>query len=94
MKTVTLDLAKIKTVDHFYDAYFAAVQAPRWHGKNLDALIDSASTGNINKIDVPYSFEIRNASEVTEEVATFLESFMNVVLAVKRRGDAIELHLT
>jgi RNAse (barnase) inhibitor barstar len=47
-----------------YDAFFRAVGAPEWYGRNLDALADSIRGGSINQVEVPY----RLVSEATKEL--------------------------
>ncbi len=49
--------------DDFYDAFFAAVGAPIWHGRNRDALNDSISTGGINEVEIPYRLEVVNGAK-------------------------------
>jgi len=48
-----LDGSTWNTRDHVYAAFFAAVGAPSWHGRNLDARNDSIATGQINQIELP-----------------------------------------
>jgi RNAse (barnase) inhibitor barstar len=54
MKELVLDGSTWQNRDDVYDAFFKAVGAPDWHGRNFDALNDSIATGSINKIEVPY----------------------------------------
>ena len=41
MTELVLNGADWTTKDDVYDAFFCAVGAPEWHGRNLDALADS-----------------------------------------------------
>ena len=45
MPDIVISAAGWKTADDFYIAFLAAVEAPAWHGHNLDALWDSIVTG-------------------------------------------------
>ena len=46
-KELTLDGAAWTSNDDVYDAFFHAVGAPDWHGRNCDAL----ATGSINQVE-------------------------------------------
>ena len=54
MKDIILDSARWSTKDDVYDAFFRAVGAPEWHGRNFDALRDSIARGLINQVECPY----------------------------------------
>ena len=59
MKDVVLNGAAWSTKDDVYDAFFRAVGAPEWHGRNFDALRDSIAGGEINKLVLSKgSFEV------------------------------------
>lgn len=60
--TFHLEAATWKTSDDVYDALFAAVGAPTWHGRNFDALNDSIVTGDINCVEVPYRLVINTGT--------------------------------
>ena len=64
--TIILDAKTWKSKDDFYTSFFAAVHAPLWHGRNLDALNDSVCAGAINGIEKPYSIIIKNYGEMDE----------------------------
>jgi len=42
---IILDASKWKNKDDFYSSYCHATKAPKWFGKNLDALLDSLRGG-------------------------------------------------
>ena len=76
MTELQLDGSNWKTTDDFYDAFFRAVGAPSWHGRNFNALRDSIITGQINKIELPYTIHISglgNATEGEETGGRFLQ---------------------
>jgi RNAse (barnase) inhibitor barstar len=62
-------------VQDLYSAFFLAVGAPEWHGRNFDALNDSIAGEGINKIEVPYRVVIRNAPHKNEMVKQVLGEF-------------------
>lgn len=45
----------IKTEEEFYSDFLPKLDAPKWHGRNLDALADSLITASINGIEPPYT---------------------------------------
>lgn len=70
----------------FYSAFFHAVGAPQWHGRNFDALNDSIATGGINEIEVPYKIVIRNARNETEMVRGVLDELAGFFLHIQSQG--------
>jgi RNAse (barnase) inhibitor barstar len=58
--SIELDALHWKNKDDFYDSYCNATNAPKWFGRNLDALLDSLR-GGICKI-TPEKIIIRNLS--------------------------------
>lgn len=60
MKELMLDGAGWSTKDDVYNAFFHAVGAPEWHGRNFNALNDSIANGSINKVEVPYTLVLIN----------------------------------
>lgn len=79
MRELLLDGANWFKPDDFYDSFFAAVGAPSWHGRNLDALNDSISTGGINAIEVPYRIVIFNAHLIGPDVRAIASRFETLV---------------
>ena len=68
---IIVDWEKIKTVENFYDLFLPQVQAPEWHGRNLDALADSVVTGDINTIEPPYTIHNINTNRTSESILEF-----------------------
>ncbi len=64
MRELVLDGSEWKTKDDVYNAFFRAVGAPEWHGRNLDALADSISGGSINQVEVPYRLVIKDYNRI------------------------------
>jgi RNAse (barnase) inhibitor barstar len=69
-----------------YSAFFLAVGAPDWHGRNFDALNDSICSGGINKIEVPYRIVIHNAPQDNEMVRGVLEDFGDLIRHLQSDG--------
>ncbi|MBA3895560.1 MAG: barstar family protein [Sphingomonadaceae bacterium] len=59
MTVVELNAAQwINAVD-FYEGLLSALGAPEWHGRNINALIDSMIYGEINTVEQPFRVEVR-----------------------------------
>ncbi|GAB2199470.1 barstar family protein [Sessilibacter sp. MAH3] len=68
---VTIDRGKVHTEEDFYNTFLPQVSAPKWHGRNLDALADSVITGDVNQIEPPYTIYNINTGNVAESVSEF-----------------------
>ena len=88
---IELDATEWKSGDDFYQAFFKAVGAPNWHGKSLDALNDSISTGGINKIEVPCRLLVKNTSSAASQVVEFLGSLTELISNLRANGCPIDL---
>ena len=94
IKALPLDGSNWQTEDDFYDAFFAAVEAPPRHGRNLDALSDSISTGNINTIGLPYSIRISAISSMSGEARSIVERFRCLIQDLEADGDPVAIELS
>jgi RNAse (barnase) inhibitor barstar len=79
MKEIRLDASKWKTRDHFYDALLAALGAPAWHGRSLDALNDSIGSDEINEVRQPFRFLLVGTDTVPSELRSYLKKFAELV---------------
>jgi len=68
---ICLDASEWKSEEDFYSAILPQLQAPAWHGHNLNALYDSLS-GGINGLEPPFEVIVTNAANVTAELKVFL----------------------
>jgi len=64
MREIVMDGERWVAPHDVYDAFFQAVGAPSWHGRNFNALRDSIAVGQINKIQVPYLIRIKSYASV------------------------------
>ena len=90
---LNLNAASWKDGDDVYDAFFDAVRAPDWHGRNLDALNDSISTGGINKIEVPYRLNVNNISKAGLDVRKMTEQFSQLIMRIGAQGCPVEMRV-
>jgi hypothetical protein len=72
MRTFTLDASEWKTPMDFYESILALLEAPHWHGTNMNALIDSMIYGGINGVEPPYKIWIKGAANLPPSVQTEL----------------------
>jgi Barstar (barnase inhibitor) len=85
MQIIDLDAGSWATIDDFLDAILAALKAPDWHGRNLNALLDSAIPGDINGVDPPYTVRIHGAAGLSEPVRDYVAAHARYVR--ERRAD-------
>jgi RNAse (barnase) inhibitor barstar len=76
--------------DDFYHAFFEAVGAPTWHGRNFNALDDSIGEGGINAVEVPYRITIRNADSIREDIAAFIHDFGELIKQLQSIGCPVD----
>ena len=50
---IFIDWKNIANEEDFYNSILLQLDAPEWHGRNLDALSDSLVGGGINGIEPP-----------------------------------------
>ena len=70
---ITIDASVWKGTRDFYEALFAALGAPDWHGDSIDALIDSMIWGGINAVDPPYKIQIVNTAGLPSETVDHIK---------------------
>jgi hypothetical protein len=90
---IELNAANWKSHNDVYDAFFHAVGAPDWHGRNFNALIDSIETGAINQLEVPYRIMVRNVDAASQEAKDFLKDFADLVREVSANGCPVEMNI-
>ena len=82
-----------KSEEDFYVAFFHAVGAPEWHGKNLDALDDSIGAGRINKVEVPYRLILRDSRLASPEALRFIHDLAELISDLQINGCPVELRV-
>jgi RNAse (barnase) inhibitor barstar len=91
MKELLLDGAEWKTTDDVYDAFFRAVGAASWHGRNFNALNDSILGGNINKVEVPYRLVIQNYDSIGAGAKGMADDFIDLIQEIAATGCPVEI---
>jgi RNAse (barnase) inhibitor barstar len=77
--------------DDIYDAFFKAVGAPAWHGRNFNALRDSICGGRINRIEVPYLIRLKNFASIGSEAKSMATSFVEFIKQLHESGCAVDI---
>jgi ribonuclease inhibitor len=80
-------------VDDFYASYFAAVRAPDWHGRNLDALWDSLTGRDINERNPPFRIRIRGTAQMSRGARDIVDRFENLIQQARGTGIPVEIEL-
>jgi hypothetical protein len=73
MRTIELNARRWRTVHDFYDALFAEIGAPDWHGRSVNALVDSMVWGRINSLEPPYTVRVSGTEFTPPEVRDEVE---------------------
>jgi RNAse (barnase) inhibitor barstar len=93
VKELILDGSTWTNSDDVYDAFFLAVGAPSWHGRNFNALNDSIATGTINEAEVPYALVIRNYDMIGCNARKMTDDFIDLIRELKGRGCPVEIRV-
>jgi RNAse (barnase) inhibitor barstar len=93
MRELIMQSLQWRTRDDVYDAFFRAVGAPSWHGRNFDALVDSIETGEINKIEVPYCLVIKDVGVAEPEAAEMIGRFADLIKELRDRGCDVDVRI-
>jgi RNAse (barnase) inhibitor barstar len=91
MKELVLDGAVWSKADDVYDAFFRAVGAPEWHGRNFNALKDSIEGGRINDVEVPYRLVIENYASIGAGAKKMTDDFIDLIHEIAARGCPVEI---
>jgi RNAse (barnase) inhibitor barstar len=93
MREIVICAAEMKTPGDFYAAFLNAVEAPLWHGHNLDALWDSIIAGSINGIEPPYRLTITGVERSSEDCKHLIHCFVALVHEARENGTPVDIFL-
>lgn len=91
MQEIRLDARNWTKPDDLYDAFFEAVGAPEWHGRNFNALHDSILVGQINQLEVPYLIRIKNSSSMGEGAKSVVRDFVKFIQELHGSGCPVDI---
>lgn len=65
---IIIDWSKIPNQEEFYKIFLPQIDAPHWHGENLDAPNDSLKSSDINGVKTPYKIISLNESSAPSQI--------------------------
>jgi RNAse (barnase) inhibitor barstar len=90
MTSLLIDWSIITDKDKFYDYVFSVMEAPSWHGRNLDALHDSWVGGDICKVGPPFNFVFKNSGPTESSFSEFIKDVEEIADAsVRENGGSL-----
>ena len=84
MRELILDGSDWKTRDDAYYAWFNLIRAPKWHGRNLNAVRDGILGGEVNAVETPYRIVIRNSGQIGADAKEMAKDFVDVIREIAR----------
>jgi RNAse (barnase) inhibitor barstar len=94
VRELVLDGRGWTTDDDVYDAFFKAVGAPVWHGRNYNALNDRIAGGDINQVEVSYRIVISNFDRIGDGAKKMADDFVDLIHDLAARGTPVEIVVT
>ena len=88
VKVVHCDLAGCTTSQDVYERVLSVLDAPDWHGRNLDALWDSVAGGGINGLVPPYRIEVDGFDGLPKDLRDLADRIGSVFRDARRDRDA------
>lgn len=90
MPEISLDGSRWRTREDFYKDLLPALDAPAWHGHNLDALNDTIAGGDVNGVNPPFAVRIGGRGALPPDLHAYVESFMELMADLQARGVPVE----
>jgi hypothetical protein len=72
MRLIEVDASQWKRKLDFFEGMLAALGAPAWHGRSVNALVDSVIYGGINSCEPPFKLRVTGTSNLSPEVRDIL----------------------
>ena len=93
MREILLDGRTWSSPNDVYDAFFQAVGAPSWHGRNFNALRDSIVTGRINQVDLPYIVKIKSYDQIGAGAKKMAADLVGLITELRESGCPIDIQV-
>ena len=81
MTIVELNAFRWTEPEDFYSALLAGLGAPDWHGRNINALVDSMIYGEINAIEQPLRVIIRGLEGANRQAREELREVVDALVS-------------
>lgn len=91
MREIVISAGDWQVPDDFYAAVLRALDAPAWHGHNLDALWDSITGGGINGVNPPFQLRIEDLGRTPQSCRDMVEKFVTLIRDAQAAGVPVEI---
>ena len=86
MKRIFLDLTDCRTQAGINETLAAALGAPEWHGRNLDAWYDSIVSDDMNAVRSPYVLVITGHGSLSPSLAKYVQKLASLFDDARKEG--------
>ena len=93
MRIIKLDASQWSNIIEFYDAVCAGIGAPSWHGRSLNAFIDSMVYGGINEIDTPYKIVFVGTAKASDAIRSDIHEFIEAINNAQGSDNQIDFEI-
>jgi RNAse (barnase) inhibitor barstar len=91
MRQIALSAENWKVPGDIYKSLLSSLEAPAWHGRNLDALWDSIVGGNLNGINPPFLILVTGTHSLPEGCKTLLSRINELLSEANALGIDVEM---
>ena len=78
------------TADVYHD-FLVALQAPRWHEHDIDAIWESVSSNDVNGVRVPFHVVVNGATDIPEDAWALLSRIDDLFHDLSSTGIPVRL---
>lgn len=91
MQVIELSSADWTMERDFYASLLASLGAPVYHGHSMDALWDSITGGEMNRINPPFTICVRGTSTMPASCKAVVDRFANLISDAKAEGWEVDI---
>lgn len=88
---IFIDWKNIANEEDFYNSLLPQLDAPEWHGRNLDALSDTLVGGEINGIEPPMCIINLNVESLAVQLRGFFTKVAKIYGEANEHGRKIRV---
>lgn len=92
MRDIEISAAGCIQPSDLYEEILQALGSPSCHGRNLDALWDSITGGDLNEVNPPFRVTVHGALQLSPECETLLGKLEILFAEARTLGVAVEIH--
>jgi RNAse (barnase) inhibitor barstar len=92
VRDIASNLAGCTTPNDVFERILDVLDAPDWHGRNLDALWDSVPSNEINGVRAPYRLKVAGYVGLGNDLRELVDK-IGAMFAEARRDRLIEVDL-